>query len=394
MNRNLKTAIFIVFDILVYIGAWIFSTWILRLDLSGALEESWAFLVIGGILLVSLNFGLKIYSILLHYAGFSDALRIVCVSAVMGIYGLLVSTIGGTLVKEWAIISTAIIFVTTMASRYFLRFMQAVKLEKRRSSVDEKRVMIVGAGSAGSILIREMKTSEQYNMRPVCAIDDDPDKLNKYINGVKVVGDTTRIQEMVDKFAIDRIVIAIPSANKKDISRIVAECQKTKCKTKIIPGMFQFTNGQVSISDIKPVSIADLLGREQVKVNLNEIMGYIEGKTVLVTGGGGSIGSELCRQIATHNPKRLIILDIYENNAYDIQQELVRNVPNLNLTVLIASVRDKNKIEEVFSTYSTLRRTNTFRLWKQAPTRLLKITLAERLTLLVRQGNLVRKGLF
>ena len=354
MNRKIKNLIFLISDVLFFIGAWILSFVILRKDVFGALSSGWYYLVVGTLLVVGLNFVFKIYSILLHYAGFSDALKIVCVTIIMGIYNALVSAIvPEEYVKEWAIILTALLLCYMMLTRFFIRFYTALSFERKRNSLshNEKRVMIVGAGSAGSMLINEMKGSDRYNMRPVCVIDDDKNKLHKYINGVRIVGDTTRIEEMANNYAVDQIIIAIPSAKKADVNRIVAECQKTKCKTKIIPGIFQFTSGQVSISDVKPVSIDDLLGREQVKVNLNEIMGYIEGKTVLVTGGGGSIGSELCRQIATHNPSRLIILDIYENNAYDIQQELVRNIPNLNLTVLIASVREEIKMEQVFQTY-------------------------------------------
>lgn len=354
MNRKIKNLIFLISDVLFFIGAWILSFVILRKDVFGALSSGWYYLVVGTLLVVGLNFIFKIYSILLHYAGFSDALRIVCVTIIMGLYNALVSAIvPEEYVKEWAIILTALLLCYMMLTRFFIRFYTALSFERKRNSLshNEKRVMIVGAGSAGSMLINEMKGSDRYNMRPVCVIDDDKNKLHKYINGVRIVGDTTRIEEMANNYAVDQIIIAIPSAKKADVNRIVAECQKTKCKTKIIPGIFQFTSGQVSISDVKPVSIDDLLGREQVKVNLNEIMGYIEGKTVLVTGGGGSIGSELCRQIATHNPSRLIILDIYENNAYDIQQELVRNIPNLNLTVLIASVREEIKMEQVFQTY-------------------------------------------
>ena len=353
MNRNLKTVILLIFDCICYIAAYVLSILLLRRDLTSSLDESWAFMVIGVILFVSLNFGLKIYSILLHYAGFSDMIRIVCVTSVMGVYNVLTSTISGKLVKEWALIVTVMIFFTTIISRFWYRLYDALKNagKWRKMSKEEKRVMIIGAGSAGDMLIREMKTSEKYNMRPVCVLDDDPDKINRYINGIKVCGNTQDVVKYAEKYGVSDIIIAMPSASKKDISRIANECQKTKCKVQIIPGIYQLTTGQVSVSDVKPVSITDLLGREQVKVNLDEIMGYIEGKVVMVTGGGGSIGSELCRQISTHNPKMLIILDIYENNAYDIQQELIRKIPNINLLVLIASVRDQKKIDDVFKKY-------------------------------------------
>ncbi len=351
MGKNLKTFILLSFDCACYIGAWLLSVIILCRDLGASITESWAFLVMGVILLVALNFAFKIYSILLSYAGFSDAIKVICVSAIMGVFNLLVAFLSKNLVIEWAVLLTVIIFITTSASRFWLRFVNVVKVMNSKKLKKQTRVMVVGAGDAGNMLIREMKTSKKLSMIPVCLIDDDASKLNSYINGVKVVGKTENIEAIAEKYFVEEIIIAMPSVAKKQISRIAKECQKTKCKVKIVPGVYQFTTGQVSVSDVKPVSIADLLGREQVKVNLDEIMGYIEDKVVLVTGGGGSIGSELCRQIANHKPKRLIILDIYENNAYDIQQELLRKVKGLNLTVLIASVRDEKKIDDVFKKY-------------------------------------------
>ncbi|MBE5733803.1 MAG: polysaccharide biosynthesis protein [Clostridiales bacterium] len=353
MSRKIKTFILLFFDCACYILAYLLSIVLLRRSVSESLVQTWPYMVIGVILLISLNFGLKIYSILVRYAGLSDMIRIVCASVVMAVYNMLVSWISVVLVKEWAIILSVAVLFTTVISRFWFKIIETFKNAGKwhKMNKEEKRVMIIGAGSAGDMLIREMKTSEKYNMRPVCVLDDDPNKINRYINGVKVCGKTSEVREYAEKYGVSEIIIAMPSVNKKEISRIANECQKTNCKVKIIPGIYQLTTGQVSVSDIKPVSITDLLGREQVKVNLSEIMGYIEGKVVMVTGGGGSIGSELCRQIAMHNPAKLIILDIYENNAYDIEQELIRKLPNLNLTVLIASVRDKNKMDDVFKKY-------------------------------------------
>ena len=350
MSRKVKTGILVLFDCACYVLAFLLSIVLLRRSVNQSLEQDWVYLVIGVILLVFVNFGLKIYSILVRYAGLSDMLRIVCASVVITIYNLLVSWISVALVKEWALILSVAVLFTTVISRFWFKIIETFRSAGKwyRLNKEEKRVMIIGAGSAGDMIIREMKTSEKYNMRPICVLDDDVNKINRYLNGVKVCGTTGEVVYYAEKYGVSDIIIAMPSVNKKEISRIANECQKTKCKVKIIPGIYQLTTGQVSVSDIKPVSITDLLGREQVKVNLGEIMGYIEGKVVLVTGGGGSIGSELCRQIAMHNPEKLIILDIYENNAYDIQQELIRQLPNLNLLVLIASVRDKKKIEDVF----------------------------------------------
>ena len=198
------------------------------------------------------------------------------------------------------------------------------------------------------MLIREIQTSDKIDYNPVCIVDDDPAKIGKSIGDVKIVGSTAEIKDFAELYNIEEILIAMPSVPKKEIQKIFDICKTTKCKVKILPGLYQIVNGEASVSALRPVQIIDLLGREQIKVNLDEIVGYIEGRVVLVTGGGGSIGSELCRQIASHNPKQLIILDIYENNAYEIEQELRRKHPELNQLALIASVRDVGKMDDVF----------------------------------------------
>lgn len=211
--------------------------------------------------------------------------------------------------------------------------------------------MIVGGGNAGSMLIREIQTTDKIDYIPICVVDDDPAKLNKNVNGVKILGTTDDIPKLAEKYSIDEILIAMPAAPKAQVKRVFDICEKTKKRVKTLPGIYQIVSGDASVTALRPVQIQDLLGRDQIRVNLDEIMGYIENSVVLVTGGGGSIGSELCRQIATHNPKQLIILDIYENNAYDIEQELKRHHPELNLLTLIASIRDIVKLEDVFEKY-------------------------------------------
>lgn len=211
--------------------------------------------------------------------------------------------------------------------------------------------MIVGGGNAGSMLIREIQTTDKIDYIPICVVDDDPAKLNKNVNGVKILGTTDDIPKLAEKYSIDEILIAMPAAPKAQVKRVFDICEKTKKRVKTLPGIYQIVSGDASVTALRPVQIQDLLGRDQIRVNLDEIMGYIENCVVLVTGGGGSIGSELCRQIATHNPKQLIILDIYENNAYDIEQELKRHHPELNLLTLIASIRDIVKLEDVFEKY-------------------------------------------
>lgn len=214
---------------------------------------------------------------------------------------------------------------------------------------NQKRILIIGAGDAGAMVIREYKNHTQLNSRPVAIIDDSDMKQGQIINGVPVVGKSFDIPTIVEKQKIDEIIIAIPSASKREIRNFVEIAKLTKCKLKIVPGIFELIDGKVSLNNIRDVNIEDLLGREEIKVDLGEISSYITDKVILVTGGGGSIGSELCRQIANFKPKKLIVLDIYENNAYDIQNELIKKHKNLNLKVIIASVRDKDRIFELMA---------------------------------------------
>ena len=211
--------------------------------------------------------------------------------------------------------------------------------------------MIIGAGKAGILILKEMKASEKVHGYPVCMIDDDKDKQGRVIDGVSIMGSRKDIARLVREKGIDEIYVAIPTAPPEDIKDILKICQGTGCQVKILPGVYQLMNGEVTISRLRKVEIEDLLGREQVNVNLDEIMGYVKGKVVLVTGGGGSIGSELCRQLAGHKVKQLIIFDIYENNAYEIQQELKRKYPHLDMVVLIGSVRNTNRLDYLFRTY-------------------------------------------
>ena len=211
--------------------------------------------------------------------------------------------------------------------------------------------MIVGGGAAGSALIKEMLTSDKISYKPVCIADDDPFKIGKSVSGVKIAGTTFELPRLVREYHVEEIFVTMPAVKKKTQSEIIARCRDLGCPVKVLPGIYQLADGQVTVSKLRKVDIQDLLGREQVSVNLDEIMGYIENKVVLVTGGGGSIGSELCRQIATHRPEKLIIFDIYENNAYDIEQELKRKDPSLNLLTLIGSVRDQGKVRDLFERY-------------------------------------------
>lgn len=219
------------------------------------------------------------------------------------------------------------------------------------SKKNGKRVMIVGAGTSGAVILKEMTTSRFSEGRVICFVDDDLNKVGKFLNGVPIAGKRKEIPSLVEKHFIDEIYIAMPSASAKDRKEIIEICRETKCRLKILPGIYQLLNGDVSIAKLREVEIEDLLGRESIRVNLDEILNYVSNKVVLVTGGGGSIGSELCRQIAGHKPKQLIVFDVYENNAYDLQQELKDKFPKLNLIVLIGSVRNTHRIKSVFEKY-------------------------------------------
>ena len=236
------------------------------------------------------------------------------------------------------------------AIRFSYRFFRSRKhkLQNRKNSVS---VMIIGAGEAGNAIIKEIVTSNYSTMVIRCIIDDDKNKWGSFIQGIKVVGGRDKIIESADLYDIDEILLAIPSASPTQIRELLEICKETNCKLRSLPGLYQLANGDVNVSKLRDVEVEDLLGREPIRVDIDSILGYVQNKVVLVTGGGGSIGSELCRQIAGHRPAQLIVFDIYENNAYDLQQELKEKFPELNLTVLIGSVRNTNRINAVFETY-------------------------------------------
>ena len=233
----------------------------------------------------------------------------------------------------------------------FLRHLKEVKDQTFTGKNKWKNVMVIGAGEAGKVIIKEIVDSKLLTMKICCVVDDDRNKAGRYIDGVPIVGNRSTILKNVEKYHIDMIILAIHSAPLEEKKDILDICKMSGCELKTLPGVYQLIDGELNVSKLRNVEITDLLGREPIKVNLDEIMGYVKGKVVMVTGGGGSIGSELCRQIAAYEPKQLIIFDIYENNAYEIQQELKRHYPELNLEVLIGSVRNTHRMETVFATY-------------------------------------------
>jgi len=267
-------------------------------------------------------------------------------------YNVIAWQMGLNLPKSYYIMGFLLSFCTTTAIRFSFRILRYMTLTLgHRGGKQQDRVMVIGAGAAGQMLIKELQSSDKLVSRVCCVIDDNPHKKGKQIEGVEIVGNRHDIVSMAKKHRISRIVYAIPSNKPEESSKILHICKETGCRLQIIPGMYQLLNDELNITRLRDVEVTDLLGREQVKVNNDEIFADLGGKVVLVTGGGGSIGSELCRQIARANPKQLIIFDVYENNAYAIQQELKRSLPELNLETLIGSVRNTNRINSVMRNY-------------------------------------------
>ena len=252
--------------------------------------------------------------------------------------------------RSWFILEPCLLLILSSVLRFLYRGIRSLKNVDPVFEKDKKliNVMIIGAGEAGNMLLREIKRSSHLPMKVVCFIDDDPMKKGYYMNDVPVVGDRNSILEMVKKYDVNEIYIALPSAAVQERKELVRICNDTGCKIKILPGIYQLMNGEVKVSKLRNVEIEDLLGRDPIQVNMKQIASYVEGRVIMVTGGGGSIGSELCRQVAARHPKKLIIVDIYENNAYDIQMELKNAHPELDLDVRIASIRDGKKIDALF----------------------------------------------
>ncbi len=293
----------------------------------------------------------RVYSIIYSSSGLPDAIRItVAVGTVAVLNAMFVFFYGRArgIGYTHAFFYSLLLYCGCMASRFFIRFYFELKNHWANLSNKKTRVMIVGCNNDAFILIRDMSVTEQSRYKAVCILEDDSRYLGQRICDVRVVGTTKEAEEVAKKYKVEEIFVALPSANKKVQRETLKRLSECKLPMRLLPELSKMTHGEISVSKLRNVEIEDLLGREQVNTNIAEVIGYIEGKRVLVTGGGGSIGSELCRQIASHNPAQLIILDIYENNAYDIEQELKRHYPNLNLLTLIASVRDARKIHDVF----------------------------------------------
>lgn len=296
---------------------------------------------------------LHLYNSLWRFASFNELTRIIEATVITGIFHIIGITVFVLRMPlSYYIIGICMQFGLTTVVRFGYRFINLERTRREKNAHIKHNVMIIGAGAAGMTVLRELRSSMELNAKACCVIDDNSNKWNRLIEGVPIVGGRDSIMQAAKQYDIDMIMFAIPSASAQEKRDILNICKETHCELKSLPGIYQMATGEVLLSKMKPVAVEDLLGRDTIKVNMDEIFQYLKGKTILVTGGGGSIGSELCRQIAAHEPKQLIIFDIYENNAYEIEQELKRKYgEKLNLLVLIGSVRDSRRINMVFEKY-------------------------------------------
>ncbi|MCR5825635.1 MAG: polysaccharide biosynthesis protein, partial [Oscillospiraceae bacterium] len=318
---------------------------------SGYLSSYLGFITPYALVCLAVFWVAHMYQSIWRYASYVELIRTFVASVGTSIvHAVVISVLFGRMPASYYIWGMLLQFILLLGMRFSYRLLLFLRT-RRRTDLTGDNVMIIGAGAAGQMIIRDMMTSQMSKDKPVCVIDDNQVKWGRYIEGVPIVGGRDDIFSNVEKYQVKKIYLAIPSASAEDKKEIANLCSETDCELKRLPGMYQLVNGQVSVSAMKDVAIEDLLGRETIEPDLDEVFSFINGKRVMVTGGGGSIGSELCRQIAAHAPEQLIIFDVYENNAYAIQLELRKKYPKLNLVVLIGSVRDSRRMYEVFDEY-------------------------------------------
>ena len=296
----------------------------------------------------------KLYKSVWRYASATEMLNIVFATCCASVAQFVLCQLTNQkMPRSYYIIYLFLLFAMTCGIRFSYRILRIINM--KRTEIAQKKtgnnVMLIGGGAAANAILKEAESSQFVSMNIKCIIDDNPGCHGKFLRGVPIVGGREKIADAVGQYSIDEIIFAIPSASNKVRKEILDICKETGCKLRTLPGIYQLINGDVSVSKLKEVEIEDLLGRDPIQINTEEVLNSVHNKVILVTGGGGSIGSELCRQIAAHHPKQLIILDIYENSVYEIQQELLRKYPELNQVVLIASVRNTARIEKIFETY-------------------------------------------
>jgi len=358
-DRLKKTLLIAIVDCLVIVIAMFVGLWI-RFDFrisdipQNYLVGYFKFAAVWCVISIVVFRLFNLYNSIWAFVSVSEALRVIAAYLLLAIVGIGAFSIFGSIIPRSSFsIGLVFSFLGTIAIRFFYRISRSVAmfLEHKNTVSDSKNVMIIGAGDAGRMLVNEFNNSSYVHDRVVCFIDDNPTKRNKHLYGIPIVGDRFEIPSAVEKYAVSKIIFAIPSCKPEIRKEILDICSSTGCKVQMLPGIYQLVNEEVNISNLRDVDVQDLLGRNPIRANMDEIFDNISGKVVLVTGGGGSIGSELCRQIAKAEPKQLIIFDVYENNAYNIQLELKHDYPQLNLETLIGSVRNTNRINYVMQTY-------------------------------------------
>lgn len=350
------TLLLMVYDFLAVAVSYFAALWI-RFDCRfSSIETKYlqayfrTILVYAGFCIIAFWF-MRLYKSIWRFASYSELLRVILATVITGIVHIVCMTCFVLRMPiSYFVFGIIIQFCLTLGIRFAYRFILLMRGRKNKEMGYERRIMLIGAGSAGQMIFRDIKSAKETNEKVYCFIDDNQNKWGRYIDNVPVFGGRESIMEAVDKFGIEKIYVAIPSAKPEDKRDILRICNETPCELMNLPGMYQLYTGEVSVSKMKPVQIEDLLGRDPIKPNMEEVFEYISGKVVLIT-GVGSIGSELARQIASHHPKHLILFDVYENNAYDIQLELKKKYPELKLDTIIGSVRDSRKVFKLFEEY-------------------------------------------
>lgn len=344
-----------VYDFLAVSMAYLMALW-LRFDCRFSriepkyLQAYFHTILIYSAFCVAVFWVMRLYRSIWRFASYSELLRVLLATAITGIcYSIFMSVFVIRMPVSYFAFGIIIQLCLTLGIRFSYRFILLMR-GARNENIHEKRVMLIGAGAAGQMIFRDIKSAREINERVYCFIDDNQNKWGRFIDNVPVFGGRDAIMQAVEKFGIEKIYVAIPSARPEDKRDILRICNETTCELMNLPGMYQLYTGELAISKMKPVQIEDLLGRDPIRPDMEEVFEYLTGKVVLIT-GVGSIGSELARQIASHHPKHLILFDIYENNAYDIQLELKKKYPELQLDTIIGSVRDSRKIFDVFETY-------------------------------------------
>ena len=350
-----RITILVLADILGIVAAGLFSLLLrLEFDLHAALDSGFLQTVLKTlplqlVLTIALLTALGCYKSLWQYAGTQEFTRVIIACLLSAALGYVITKLATLPIpRSYPILNGIFLSLWTAGVRLSYRL---IRRQTHRSVTSKKRTMLIGGGDAGTMLLRELQQSTHSQNLVVCIIDDDKHKHGRSLRGVPIVGARDSIPLMAEKYGVEEIILAIPTATASQRRDIITQCQKSGCSLKTIPALYQLVSGEVSLQKIRSIQVEDLLGRDSVHVDQEGISEYLTGKTILVTGGGGSIGSELCRQIAANAPECLIIFDIYENNAYDLQQELKRTYPDLNLVVLIGSVRDADRLEQVFYQY-------------------------------------------